>query len=142
MKVESETIIFYSKPDSESFTDVTFKQNLVETSYIDLIGLTSPQIILMTWESLVYRHHHLLISIKTGTNAKTKQKGCVTSPLEDWTDEATIAWKKTYFANVKKRKKTKVNHFACCTGQGLSIWIHFYPIEKFSLNWSLVKKIS
>ena len=55
----------------------------------------------------------------------------MTSPLEDWTDEATIAWKKTYFANVKKRKKTKVNHFACCTGQGLSIRIHFYPIEKF-----------
>ena len=40
VKVESETIIFYSKPDSESFTDVTFKQNLVKTSYIDLIGLT------------------------------------------------------------------------------------------------------
>jgi len=39
----------------------------------------------------------------------------VTSPLEDWTDEATIAWKKTYFDKVKKRKKAKVNHFACCT---------------------------
>ena len=57
---------------------------------------------------------------QTGTNAKTKQKGCVTSPLEDWTDEATIAWKKTYFDNVKKRKKAKVNHFACCTGQDSS----------------------
>ena len=59
----------------------------------------------------------ITVIFQTGTNAKTKQKGCVTSPLEDWTDEATIAWKKTYFDNVKKRKKAKVNHFACCTGQ-------------------------
>ena len=56
----------------------------------------------------------------------------MTSPLEDWTDEATIAWKKTYFANVKKRKKTKVNHFACCTGQGLSIRINFPHRKTFA----------